>query len=300
MINEMTAIAGKTVVLTGASRGLGASIARALAKEKATVVCISRSELKLAEICAEINELGGKGISVPFDLSQVENLSVLVEKIKQQVSVIDILINNAGIEIYRAFADYTLIELQSVLSTNLLAAMELTRLVLPSMLDRGTGQIVNMASLAGKKGAAYNTIYSASKGGLVMWSDALRQELTGTGVGVTTICPGYVSRQGMTANSGVPIPSLAGASTPEAVIKATLKAIAHNQAEAIINQDLITEITTKLLFALGQFSPRTSDFLYRKLLGVPQSNQLRIKPVGADRSPLQKSVDYVPTEVRNQ
>lgn len=276
MINEMTAIAGKTVVLTGAGRGIGAFIARALAREKATVVCISRSPEGLAKICAEIDELGGKGISIPFDLSLVENLSVLVEEIKQQVSSIDILINNAGIEIYRDFSNYTLAELQSVLSTNLLAAMELTRLVLPSMLDRRSGQIVNMASTSGKKGAAYNSIYSASKGGLVMWSDALRQELTDTGVGVSTICPGYVCGQGMTADSGVPIPSLAGMSTPEAVTKATLKAIATNQAEVIVNQDLVTEIITKLLFALGQFSPRTSDRIYRRL-GIAKSNQLRIK-----------------------
>ena len=288
MINEMTAIAGKIVVLTGASRGIGASIARALAREKATVVCVSRSESKLVKICAEIDGLGGQGISLPFDLARVENLSLLIEAIEQQIGAIDILINNAGMEIYRAYADYTLAELQSVLSTNLLAAMELTRLVLPKMLDRGTGQIVNMASLAGKKGAAYNSIYSASKGGLVMWSDALRQELTGTGVGVTTICPGYVSGQGMTADSGVPIPSLAGTSTPEAVTKATIKAIANNQAEVIINQDLITEITTKLLFVLGQFSPRTSDLLYRRL-GIAQSNRLRIKSIKAnERSPVAK------------
>ena len=293
----MTAITGKTVVITGASRGIGASIARALAKEKATVVCVSRSEVKLARICAEIDELGGKGISIPFDISQVENLSILAEKIERQVGAIDILINNAGREIYRAYADYTLSELQSVLSLNLLAAMELTRLILPSMLDRDRGQIVNMASLAGKKGAAYNSIYSASKGGLVMWSDALRQELNGTGVGVTTICPGYVSGLGMTADSGVPIPSLAGASTPEAVIKATLKAIVNDRAEVIINQDLITEISTKLLFALGQFSPRTSDFIFRKLLKVGPSNQLRVQSAQADS--LLQNMDYVHTKVGN-
>ena len=272
----MIAIVGKTVVITGASRGIGAFIARDLAKEKATVVCISRSLQKLEKVCAEINELGGKGISIPFNISQVENLSVLVKQIEQQVSSIDILINNAGIELYRAFSDYTLAELQSVLSTNLLAAMELTRLILPSMLDRGKGQIVNMASTSGKKGAAYNSIYSSSKAGLVMWSDALRQELIGTGISVSTLCPGYVCGQGMTADSGVPIPSLAGISTPEAVTRATLKAIAKQQAEVIVNQDLITEITTKLLFASGQFSPRMSDRFYR-WLGIAESNRLRIK-----------------------
>ena len=135
---------------------------------------------------------------------------------------------------------------------------------------------------------------AAGKGSLVMWSDALRQELNGTGVGVTTICPGYVGGLCMTANSGVPIPVLAGASKPEAVIKTTLKAIANNQAEVIINQDLTTEIISKLLFALGQFSLRTSDRIFLKLLGVAQSNQLRIKPLKADC--LSRDVDYACTK----
>lgn len=272
----MTAIAGKTVVLTGASRGIGAAIARTLAKEKATVVCISRSAEGLTEIAAEIDRLGGKAITIPWDLTQVENLSTLVEQIQQQVTI-DILLNNAGIEIYRAFADYTSSEIQSILSTNLLAAMELTRLILPSMLDRGTGHIINMASTSGKKGVAFNSIYSASKAGSIVWSDALRQELASTGVSVTTLCPGYVSDLGMTADSGVPIPSSAGQSTPEAVTKAVLKAINKGSGEVVVNQDLPTEIITKLIFAVSQFSPSLSDRLYRKL-GIAEANKLRIAP----------------------
>lgn len=283
----MTAIAG-TVVLTGASRGIGASLARALAKEKATIVCISRSGEGLEKIAAEVEELGGKAIAIPWDISQIESLADLVSQIQQQVSI-DILINNAGIEIYKAFADYSSTELQQILTTNLLAAMELTRLMLPTMVALGRGQIVNMASASGKKGAAYNSIYSASKAGLVIWSDALRQELYGSGVSVTTICPGYVCGQGMTADSGIPIPSSAGISTPEAVTQATLKAIATKQGEVIINQDLPTEIMTKLLFALGQFAPNLGDFVYRKL-GITKSNQLRIRKSVTTKNSVTKQI----------
>src|SRR4028118_785508 len=153
----MTTIAGKTVLLTGASRGIGAFIARALAREQATIVCVSRSQEGLDRVCDEVNALGSKGIGIPFDISKVEELPILIEKINQIAGSVDILINNAGIEIYRAFQDYSTAEIQSVLSTNLLAAMELSRLVLPTMLRQESGHIVNIASIAAKKGHPYDS-----------------------------------------------------------------------------------------------------------------------------------------------
>lgn len=147
----MTSLKGKTVLLTGASRGLGVYIARTLAKEKATVVSVSRSKLGLDQTCDEIKIVGGKGISIPFDITKVTEFSTLVHQINKFVGPVDILINNAAIIISRTFVDYSLEEIQSVVTTNLLAPMELTRLLLPSMLERGTGHIVNIASLGGKK-----------------------------------------------------------------------------------------------------------------------------------------------------
>lgn len=270
----MTLIAGKTVLLTGASRGLGVYIARALAKEQATVVCVSRSKSGLEQTCDVIQSVGGKGISIPFDMKNVSQLSLLTQQIQEVVGPIDILINNAGIEIHRAFVDYSTEEIQSVFQTNLLAAMELTRLLLPSMMERGSGRIVNIASLAGKKGVAYNSIYSASKAGLIMWTDAMRQELIGTGVNISVICPGYVSETGMTADSRVPGPKLAGVSTPKSVANAIIHAIKRNKPEVIVNENLITESLTKFMFAVGQFSPTYVDSLYR-WLGVVKLNQKR-------------------------
>jgi short-subunit dehydrogenase len=275
----MTTIAGKTILLTGASRGIGAFIARALAKEQATIIGVSRSQEGLDQIGIEVKKLGGEWSAIPFDLRQVENLPILLEQIHQRVGIIDILINNAGIELYRAFQDYSTAEIQSILTTNLLAVMELSRLILPSMLNQGSGHIVNIASLAGKKSPAYNSIYAASKAGLIGWSDALRQELAGTGIEISVICPGYVSQQGMSADTGVPAPRLSGTSPPIKVADAVVRAIAHNQAEVLVNQDLLTETFTKLLLVIGQFFPRFGDAIFQ-WLGVTPTNQKRIaKPI---------------------
>ena len=272
----MTSIAGQTILLTGASRGIGAFIARTLAKEQVTIVGISRSKEGLNKIGAEVKAVGSEWIAVNFDISQIEELPLLLEQINQRVGTIDILINNAGIEIYRAFQDYSTVEIQSILTTNLLAAMELSRLVLPTLLHKGSGHFVNIASLAGKKSPAYNSIYAASKAGLIGWSDALRQELAGTGVQISVICPGYVSQEGMSADTGVPVPKLSGISTPEKVALATIKAIKYNQAEVIVNQYFFTEWLTRVLLTICQFFPQLGDTVYR-WIGVTTLNKMRVK-----------------------
>lgn len=270
----MTIIAGQTVLLTGASRGIGVFIARALAKEGATIVGVSRSPAGLIQVATEVKALGGQWIGIPYDITKVEELPTLVHNIEQEAGSIDILINNAGIEIYKPFQDYSTTDLHCVLSTNLLAAMELSRLVLPSMLRQHKGHIVNIASLAAKKGPAYNSIYAASKAGLLMWSDAVRQELTGSGVEISVICPGYVSEQGMFAATGIPAPSLAGTSKPTDVAKAVIRSIRQNQAEVVVNQDPITAGFTRLLLALWQISPRFGDAVYQ-WMGVTKLNRVR-------------------------
>lgn len=272
----MTTIADKTILLTGASRGIGAFIARALAKEQATVVGVARSLQGLDQVGTEIIEAGGQWVGIPFDVSQIEQLPILVDKIQGITGTIDILINNAGIEIYRAFQDYSTADLQAVIGTNLLAAMELTRLLLPPMLSKQSGHIVNIASLAAKKGHPYDSIYSASKAGLLMWSDALRQELVGTGVQVSIVCPGYVCDQGLMADTGIPAPKLAGISTPEAVANAVIKTIKQNEVEVLVNQDPLTVGLTKVLFTLWQIFPQFGDVVYRGM-GVNETNQQRVQ-----------------------
>ncbi|WP_066380742.1 MULTISPECIES: SDR family NAD(P)-dependent oxidoreductase [unclassified Anabaena] len=270
----MRTLTDKTVLLTGASRGLGVYIARALAKEQATIVCVSRSRSGLEQTCHAITAAGGRAVAIPFDIANVAQLSALTEQVHATVGPVDVLINNAGIEINSAFANYSLAEIQSVFNTNLLAAMELTRLLLPNMMERGSGRIVNIASLAGKKGIAFNSIYSASKAGLIMWTDAVRQELAGSNVNISVVCPGYVSNTGMTVDPRLPAPKLAGMTTPKGITNAVMRAIKGNKAEIIVNQNPITEGLTKFMLAMGQFSPTSVDSLYR-WLGIVNFNHRR-------------------------
>lgn len=262
----METIAGKTVVLTGASGGIGVFIARALAKEKATVVAISRSQESLDQICTEVDSLGGKGISIPFDINNLGGLSDLVGRIYDLAGSIDVLINNAAIEKYRPFQNYSLDDIRSILTTNLLTPMELTRLILPNMVNRNSGHIVNIASGSGKKGAPYNSIYSASKAGLIMWTDSMRQELVNTHVGVSVVCPGY-TKAGMFLKFGLSAPSLARVSEPDDVASAVLQAIKQNQGEVIIDG-----ILTRLLFSNIQLFPQFGDRIYR-WIGLTKLNQ---------------------------
>lgn len=270
----MTTIIGKTILLTGASGGIGAHITRILTRQGATVIGVSRSAAKLAQLGEEIAVLGGNFIALPWDLSCVEKLPDLLQEC-DRLSQVDILINNAGIEIYRAFPDYLATELEAMITVNLLAAMELTRLVLPKMLSRHHGHIVNLASVAGKTGHPYDSVYSASKAGLLIWSDALRQELADTEVKMTAICPGYVASAGLLADTGIPAPRLAGISSPQAVAQAVVKAIAQNQGEIVINGSPMMTGMTKLLLASKQLCPRLQDVVNR-WLGVTKLNQKRI------------------------
>ena len=133
---------------------------------------------------------------LPFDISQTSKLSELKDQVINIVGDIDILINNAGIEEYNYFQDYDLKYIEKITKVNLIAGMELTRQLLPQMLDRG-GHIVNICSLAAKKGESFNATYSATKGGLALFTDALRQEVHGTPVGVSAVFPGLVKDVGM-------------------------------------------------------------------------------------------------------
>ncbi len=253
----MKDIADKVVVLTGASGGIGAFISQALAKEKAIVVGVALSQQKLKQIQVDIEANGGRFIGIPFDISRVENLSILVQKINELVGSVDILINNAAIEKFRYLQHYSLGDINSMFSVNLIAAIELTRLLLPSMLDRDRGHIISIASGSGKKGMPYNSVYSATKAGLLVWTDSMRQELNDCNVDISVVCPGYTNA-GMFLRTGLVAPKVANVTEPSEVAKIVIRAIKENQAEVIIDGFL-----SKLLFAISQLSPKFGDTVFR-------------------------------------
>ena len=126
----MKTLAQKTVLLTGAAGGIGAFIARALVQAEATVVCVGRSPDPLNALVTELKEGGGRAIACPFDLQNVEAMPTLVRTIESQAGPVDVLINNAAIEKFRPFQDYSLSDIQAMTTTNLLAPMALCRLLL--------------------------------------------------------------------------------------------------------------------------------------------------------------------------
>ncbi len=255
----MNTITGKIVLLTGASGGIGRFIASSLAHEQATVICVGRSLENLEQLCKQIKSQNGNGIAIPFDISNLEKLPDLIQHIYQEIGKIDILINNAAVEKYKYFSDYSQVEIQSILTTNLLAAMELTRLILPNMLKHNSGHIVNIASGSGKKGIPYNSVYSASKAGLIIWNDAIRQELSNTNVDVSLICPGYTNT-GMYHKGGVKAPQAARVAEPTDVAKAVIAAIKQNKPEIMLDG-----VSLRILFALVQLSPELGDVIYSSI-----------------------------------
>ena len=230
----MKKLKNRVALITGASSGIGAIISQSLSNEGIEIVGVARSKVGLNKTKIDIEAKGGKFHSILFDVSDISNLSELKSKVENLVGKIDILINNAGIEEYNYFQNYTLEYVQKITSVNLVAPMEITRQFLPQLI-KNSGHIVNICSLAAKKGESFNATYSATKGGLALFTDALRQELHGSGVGVSALFPGLVKDVGMYSDSQVKAPLVLGTITSKKVAKALLKAIKKNKPDVIVN-----------------------------------------------------------------
>ena len=230
----MKKLKNRVALITGASSGIGAIISQSLSNEGVDIVGVARSKVGLNKTKIDIEAKGGKFHSILFDVSDISNLSELKSKVENLVGEIDILINNAGIEEYNYFQNYTLEYVQKITSVNLVAPMEITRQFLPQLI-KNSGHIVNICSLAAKKGESFNATYSATKGGLALFTDALRQELHGSGVGVSALFPGLVKDVGMYSDSQVKAPLVLGTITSKKVAKALLKAIKKNKPDVIVN-----------------------------------------------------------------
>ncbi|HSN16938.1 MAG TPA: SDR family NAD(P)-dependent oxidoreductase [Gammaproteobacteria bacterium] len=255
----MGQLSGKSIILTGASQGLGAVMARALAAEGADLILAARSEEKLKAVGLSLP----KSIRVhiqPTDVTSASDRAALLARAHAEFGRIDVLINNAAVEELAVFAEQDPAALERILATNLLAPMQLTRAVLPEMLARGQGHVVNIASLAGRTGMPYGAAYSGSKGGLAEWSISLAAELRDSGVAVSVICPGFVDETGMFARKGQPAPRSIGASHPQAVSGAVLRVLQTRKVEVVVNPKPV-----RLLMALKALSPETALAVGRRL-----------------------------------
>src|ERR1700749_4183716 len=230
----MGQLSGKSVVLTGASQGLGVLMARSLAAEGADLVLAARSEDKLKAVALSLPP-GTRVHIQPTDVTSAKGRAGLVARAIAEFGRIDVLINNAAVEELAVFAEQDPAALERILSTNLLAPMQLTRAVLPEMLARGSGHVVNIASLAGRTGMPYGAAYSGSKGGLAEWSISLAAELRDSGVAVSVICPGFVAETGMFSRKQAKAPASIGASHPADVARAVLKVLRTRKIEVVVS-----------------------------------------------------------------
>lgn len=177
----------RIALVTGASRGIGAAIARGLAAQGYTVACAARSIDAIESIAQDIG-----GIAVPLDLSKPDAIDKAIDEVEKQLGPVEILINNAGIAISAPLAKTTDADWEQTIAVNLTAGFRLTRRVLPGMVEKGWGRVIFVASNAGLSGYAYTSAYCASKHGVIGLTRALAIEFAKTGVTINAVCPGFV------------------------------------------------------------------------------------------------------------
>jgi short-subunit dehydrogenase len=258
-------------VVTGASRGIGVHIAEALARAGADLALAARSEEALGVTRERIEKFGGGVISVPTDVTDMSDVENLVERASTDLGPIDIVVNNAGVERYEPFESYDVDMIARIMQTNVVSAQWLTRLVLPGMVERRRGHIVNIASVAGKMAVPYNSVYAASKHALVGFSWSLREEMAKHGVGVSVVCPGFVAEAGMFSDwsKGRKPPGLAQPVAPERVAEATVAAITKNKGEIIVSSPVM-KLTKAAPHALtGWIGRRSGGFGFIEKVAVP-------------------------------
>jgi uncharacterized protein len=215
---------GATALLTGATGGIGQAIARALDAEGARVLLSGRRTELLEGLRAE---LGDAAECLPADLTEPAAAAELAGR----AGAVDVLVANAGLPASGSLDDFTPAEIDRALDVNLRAPMQLTRALLPGMVERGRGHLVFVSSLAGKVSSIGSSVYSATKFGLRGFAAGLREDLHLTEVGVTVLFPGFVRDAGMFAESGARLPSWVGTVTPEQVAEAVVTGVERERAE---------------------------------------------------------------------
>ena len=198
---------GAVVVVTGASAGIGRATALAFARSGSSLVLAARRADRLEELAHEIERHGGRARAVPADVTREAEVAALAERTLAAFGRCDVLVNNAGVPGGGPFADVAPERIESIVRTNLIGVLSVTRAFLPAMLESGRGHVVNVASIAGLVALPGAAVYSATKHAVVAFSEALDGEVRHRGVRVTAVNPGLVRTEGFPQRD-VPSPLL--------------------------------------------------------------------------------------------
>ena len=188
----MESLKGKNALITGAGKGIGRSIAIALASEGVHVGLVSRTVNDLRILAEELSIYGIRTSMAAADVSDITSVNAAVEAIQKDLGNIDILINNAGIAIFGKFLELEPAEWEDQIKVNLFGVYYVTRAVLPQMIERKSGDIINISSTAGLKGNALTSAYSASKFGIMGLTESLMQEVRKHNIRVTALTPSTI------------------------------------------------------------------------------------------------------------
>ena len=246
------------VFISGASSGIGRQLAVDLAARGAVIVGCARSRDRLVETLKQVRKTSPASLMIACDIGDPEQVHEMMEKVLQDFGKVDILINNAGIGMRQPFFDAPVETIEAIMRTNYLGAVYCTKQLLPSMMARGAGHIVNISSGAGKIGTLNMSAYCASKFALNGWSETLYHEVKPLGINVSVICPGPVTtdfnRDFRHSEPKSPPALFVGA---ESVSQAVIDAIEKNRFEVILPRwlhllDLLKRLSPGLFRWLAQ------------------------------------------------
>ena len=244
-------LAGARVLVTGATGGLGEAIARALAARGAKLVLTGRRTEVLEPLAVELS-----AEAVPADLARRSDVTRLVA----QIGPVDVLVANAGVPASGKIGEFSLTQLDRAIDVNLRAPIVLARALSDGMVQRRRGHIVMIGSLSGMIATPGGSLYCATKFGLRGFAHGLRQDLLGTGVGVSVVQPGFVRGVGMFARAKVRLPAGMRTITPADVAKAVVRAIERDRTEV-----LVAPPELKLGALVGGAAPGLSAFLQQRM-----------------------------------
>lgn len=223
--------AGATTVITGASRGIGRSVALAAAAKGARLGLIARSRADLEAVLAEA---GGQGAIAVADVADPDGLRAGFDALATELGPVDVLVANAGIGSYGAFADLSADEAERIVRVNVLGTVHAIRAVLPGMIERRRGHVVTIGSIAGRLGSPFEAIYSATKFAGVGLTEALVVELEPYGIGVSLVQPGPVASDFGNARGHPYDRKRPKAVPPEQVAAAVIKAVEADRREQYV------------------------------------------------------------------
>src|SRR3954447_21391285 len=176
---------GKIAIVTGAGQAVGGGIAERLAPEGATVVVTDLNEATAKETAEAVN-----GVGIQADVTSRESVEAMVERVRQELGRIDVLVNNAGWDKVGPFVDSDPADWDRIIAINLYGVLHTCKAVLPIMAEQGGGRVVNLASDAGRVGSSGEAVYSAAKGGVIAFTKTIAREMARSGINANAVCPG--------------------------------------------------------------------------------------------------------------